>query len=134
MDLEIIILNEVSQTVKDNHLTSLICRILKRIQRNLFSEQKQTTNFENKLSRGDSCGEGWTGGLGLAYAHCGIWNIWPMRICYIAQRTLPIFCDNYVRKNLKKNECVYMYNGIILLYSRNYHNIVNQLHFHKTLK
>ena len=33
----------------------------------------------------------------------------------------------YVGKNLKKNGCVY-------LYSRNYHNIVNQWCFNKTLK
>ena len=32
-------------------------------------------------------------------------------------------------KNLKVNSCVYMYNGITLLYSRNYHNIINQLYF-----
>ena len=37
-------------------------------------------------------------------------------------------------KNLKKNGCVYVYNWITLLYSRNYHNIVNQLYFNKTLR
>ena len=37
-------------------------------------------------------------------------------------------------KNLKKNGYVYMYNYITLLYSRNYHNIVNQLYFNRTLK
>ena len=37
-------------------------------------------------------------------------------------------------KNLKKNECVYMYNWITLLYSRNYYNIVNEPYFNKTLK
>ena len=35
-------------------------------------------------------------------------------------------------KNLQKNTCMYMYNGITLLYSRNYYNIVNQLHFNST--
>ena len=40
----------------------------------------------------------------------------------------------YMGKNLKENGYVYMYNWIILLYSRNYHNIVDQLHFNKTLK
>ena len=29
----------------------------------------------------------------------------------------------------KKNECVYRYNRITKLYSRNYHNTVNQLDF-----
>ena len=37
-------------------------------------------------------------------------------------------------KNLKENGCVYMYNQITLLYSRNYHNLVNQLYFNKMLK
>ena len=44
MDLEIIILSEVSQTEKDRyHMISLICGILKKmIQMNLFTKQKQT--------------------------------------------------------------------------------------------
>ena len=44
MDLEIIILSEVSQTEKDKyHMISLICRILKKmIKMNLFTKQKQT--------------------------------------------------------------------------------------------
>ena len=32
--------------------------------------------------------EGGTGGLGLAYAHWGIWNDWPMGTCTRALRTL----------------------------------------------
>ena len=34
-------------------------------------------------------------------------------------------------KNLKENECKCMYNWITLLYTRNYHNLVNQLDFNK---
>ena len=42
MDLEIIILNEISQKEKDKyHMISLICGI-KKIQMNLFTKQKQT--------------------------------------------------------------------------------------------
>ena len=37
-------------------------------------------------------------------------------------------------KNLKKNGYVYIYNWIILLYSRIYHNTVNQQHFNKCLR
>ena len=37
-------------------------------------------------------------------------------------------------KESEKNGCVCIYNWITLLYSRNYHNIVNQLYFNKTLK
>ena len=43
MHLEMITLSEVSQTVKDkHHMISLIRGILKRIQMNLSTEQKQT--------------------------------------------------------------------------------------------
>ena len=34
----------------------------------------------------------------------------------------------------KKNGYVYTFNGIILFYSRNFHNMVNQLYLNKTLK
>ena len=37
-------------------------------------------------------------------------------------------------KNLKEKGYVYMHNCITLLCSRNYHNLVNQLYFNKTLK
>ena len=44
MDLEIVILSEVSQTEKEKYsVISLICRIFKKmIQMNLFTKQKQT--------------------------------------------------------------------------------------------
>ena len=43
MDLEIIILSEVSQTEKDKHcVISLICGIFKVIQMNLFTKQKDS--------------------------------------------------------------------------------------------
>ena len=48
VDLETIILNEVSLTVKDkHHIISLICgnNNKKRIQMNLFVEQKKTHKF-----------------------------------------------------------------------------------------
>ena len=35
-------------------------------------------------------------------------------------------------KNLKENGFVYVDDGITLLYSRNYHDLVNQLHLNKT--
>ena len=40
----------------------------------------------------------------------------------------------YVGEESEKEWCVYIYNWITLLYSRNYHNMVNQLYFNKTLK
>ena len=53
----------------------------KRIQMNLSVQQKETHRpWKQTYSyqRGQVVGEGRIGGLGLAYAHCGIWNDWPM--------------------------------------------------------
>ena len=41
------------------------------------------------VTKGDRWGEGWTGGLGMAYAHCGIWNDWTKGNCWTTQGTLP---------------------------------------------
>ena len=50
MDLEMIILSEVSQTEKDKyHMISLIRGILKKIQMNLFAEQKQTHRYRKQI-------------------------------------------------------------------------------------
>ena len=48
MDLKGIIGSEVSQTEKNKYMISLICGILKIIQMNLFTKQKQFTDIENK--------------------------------------------------------------------------------------
>ena len=37
-------------------------------------------------------------------------------------------------KDSNENGCVYKYDRVTLLYSRNYHTLANQLHFDKTLK
>ena len=43
MDLQMIILSKVSQKEKDKyHMISVMCRVLKIIQINLFTKQKQT--------------------------------------------------------------------------------------------
>ena len=48
-----------------------------------------------------------------------------------------VFCGMW-EKNLKENGCIYMYNGISLLYSRNYHNckptICSSITFYKIKK
>ena len=89
MDLEII-LSEINQTVKDKyHMISLICGLfLKRIQMNLFAEQKQTDFEKLIVIKGDRW-RWWTGGLKQAYAHGCIQNDWPTGTCPIAQSTLP---------------------------------------------
>ena len=76
MDLEIIILSEVSQTVKHkHHMVSLVCGILKKKKKdtNEFicrTEAEPLTLTNLWLPKGTGGGrEGWTGGLGLASAH-----------------------------------------------------------------
>ena len=69
MDLENVILSEVSQTEEDKyHMISLICGTLKIIQMNLYAKQKQTHRYR-KLTcgyqRGEGMGEGQIRGLGL---------------------------------------------------------------------
>ena len=61
MDLEIIILSELSPTEKDKSHTSLICGILKKkkkIQMNLLTQQKQT-HRHRKQTYGYQKGWGW---------------------------------------------------------------------------
>ena len=43
-----------------------------------------------------------------------------------------IFCNNLSGKRVWKRMDICMYDWITLLYSRNYHNLVNQLRFNKT--
>ena len=93
MDLEIIILSEVSQTVNHkHHMVSLVCGILKkkkRIQMNLFAEQKETDRlWKTWLPKETGLGGSGLGGLGLTYVPSGIWNDWPPGTCCIAQSTL----------------------------------------------
>ena len=88
-------------------------------------------SIQSVLVQNSPLREGWTGGLGLAYEHWSIWNDWPTGTCCIAQRTLPNSVIIYVEKKSARDGCVYMYNGIILLYSRNHHNLINQLYFNK---
>ena len=60
IDLEIVILSEVSQTEKDKyHMISLICGIYTIIQMNLFMKQKQTHRHRDQtfvIAKGE---EGW---------------------------------------------------------------------------
>ena len=51
MDLEIILLSEVSQREKEKyHMILLICRIFKKmLQMNLFTNRNRLTDLENKL-------------------------------------------------------------------------------------
>ena len=78
MDLEIVILSEVSQTEKDEyHMISLICGIENMTQMNLSMNQKQTHRHRKQTcgcQGGGRVGEGWIGSLGLAGANYYIYN------------------------------------------------------------
>ena len=72
MDLEIIILSEARQGKTSTIRYHLYVESRKRIRMSLFAEQKQTHRLHLMVTKGDRLwagGEGWTGGLGLAYVH-----------------------------------------------------------------
>ena len=69
MDLEIIILSEVSQTEKDkSDMILLICRISKKmIQMNLFTKQKQTHRLRKQTY-------GYQSEKGVGRDKLGVWD------------------------------------------------------------
>ena len=115
-----------------HHIISLISGIFKNYTNELIC-RTETDLQTLKTYFGYQTKEDW--GLGLANSHSGIWNDWTMGTCYTEQRILPNFLWWSVwEMNLKENGWVYKFNCITLLYSGNYHNILNQLYFNKTLK
>ena len=56
----------------------------------IYETEIDSKTSENKLMvQSGQAGEGWIGGLGLAYAHYCICNGWSIETCCIAQGTLP---------------------------------------------
>ena len=131
MDLEIIILSEVSE-IQIYDITYM-WNLKKGYKWTHLQNRNRLTDFENKLvvTKGDRCEEGMKWGFGIS-----IGTLWYME--WLANRDLPYSTGNPTQlsvlvymggKKLKKNAWVYKYNWIILLYRRNYHNIVNKLCF-----
>ena len=55
-----------------------------------LQNRNSLTNFEwFMVTKGVSWVEGCAGGSGMASAHCGTWDDWPVGTCCPAQRTLP---------------------------------------------
>ena len=57
-----------------------------------LQKRNRFTDFEKSMvTKGDGLGRrGWWIGVWDWHMHnCGIWNDWPMGICYMTQRTLP---------------------------------------------
>ena len=90
MELETLILGEISQKEKDKyHMISFIPEISHMAQMNL-SIKKKLTNLENRLvvAEGEGEGVGWTRNLGLIDANYCLRNGKAMRACCIALGTL----------------------------------------------
>ena len=107
MDLEIIILSEVSQKEKDKyHMISLICVIQNMTQMNLFTKQKQIHRHREK-----TCG--CQGGGGWGRDGLGVWD-WQMQtIIYRMDKQL-YSTGNYIQypvtnHNGKEYEKEYIY-------------------------
>ena len=80
---------------KKKNIDKLICRT---------ETDSQTLKTNLRLPKGTGGGERWTRGLGLAYAHIGLWNDWPTGTCCKAQSTLAnILWQSMWEKNLKEN-------------------------------
>ena len=92
MDLEIIILSEISQTEKDKyHMISLICGIQNMTQTNLSTKQKQTHRHIEQTSgcqEEGGVGKCWIGSLGLAGANYYIETGYATRSYCRAQGTI----------------------------------------------
>ena len=119
---------QTSQTVKDIVWCHLCAESKKGYKLTYLQNRNRLTDFEKlTVTKGDRLG-GYAWGSGLPYAYWGICNDWPAGTCYMAQRTLcNILWYSIWEDNLKEYGCVYMYDWITLLYSRNWHNTENQL-------
>ena len=68
MDLEIVLLSEVSQTEKDKYMISLICGILKKMYKwSYLQNRNRVIDVENKLmvTKGEKGGINWETGIDI---------------------------------------------------------------------
>ena len=101
-----------------------------------LSLSNRLTDAKNKLTvtKGDRWGKGemdWGFGTGIYTLRYTEWLANGDLLCN-TENSPQYSMIIYGKKNLKENGCVCMYNWIALLYSRNYHNIVDWLYFNKT--
>ena len=68
MDLEIVLLSEVSQTEKDKYMISLICGILKKMYKwSYLQNRNRVIDVENRLmvTKGEKGGINWETGIDI---------------------------------------------------------------------
>ena len=63
---------------------------------------------------------------------CGMTGQWGPALVH--RELYPVSCDHLWEENLREHGHMCMYGCVTLLYSRNYHNLVNQLYFKKKWK
>ena len=89
MDLEMIILSEVSQKEKDKyHMILLICGIENRTQMNMSAKQKQTHRYRKQSCGCQGEGEGKIGSFGIAEANYSTQDGQPTKTYCIAEGTI----------------------------------------------
>ena len=137
MDLEIIILREVRQWKDKHHMISFICVIWKKDTNELIcrTETDSQTLKNLWLPKGTGWGRGgmdWGCGIGTCTLRCVEW-LTNRDLLYNTENSKEYCVIIYVGKESEREWMYVHYNSIILLYSRNYHNTVNQLSFSKAL-
>ena len=136
MDLEIIILSEVTE--RNIIWYHLYVESKKGYKWTYLKNRNRFTDFEKlSLLMGTGGGWGWDGLEASDWHMCteayGMTGQWGHAL-YGTENSTQYSVIIYVGKNLKGNGCVYMYNWITLLYSRIYHNLVNQIYSNKDFK
>ena len=111
MDLEIIILSEVSQTVKDkHHIISYMWILEKGYKWTYLQNRNRLTDFENKvmITKGDRCGL-MVCGLEIGIYILCMWNDWLVGPWCLAQGILPSVCDGLCGKRIwKRIDCIHV--------------------------
>ena len=89
MDLEIIILSEVSQKEKDkHHMISFTSGIEYGTNESFHGKETHGLGEHTVVAKGEGEGVGWTGSLELIDANYCLWSGYAMRSCCIAQGTI----------------------------------------------
>ena len=86
MELETLILSEVSQKEKDKYHVISLTSGIQYMSQTYLSTEKNLMDLENRLvvAQGEREGVGWIGSLGLIDANYCLWNRLAVRSCCLA--------------------------------------------------